>query len=136
MIPNIRFQSGFAAIAAVVVLTVLAGMGAFMVSFSNTQQLSAASDIQGTRAYWAARAGLEWAFGAITANPSACPSSPPATVDTGSTFTLTITCTQNRYQEGTSPLTVFVLQSVASTSTVGTLGFVERSLSASVEVAQ
>ena len=65
---RLRFQSGFAAIAAIIVLTVLAAMGAYMMSFSNAQQLGSAQDIQGTRAYWAARAGLEWALGAVIAD--------------------------------------------------------------------
>ena len=49
-------HGGFAAIAAVFLVLVLAALGAFMVSFSNTQQLNSARDVQGSRAYWAARA--------------------------------------------------------------------------------
>jgi len=128
-------QSGFAAIAAIVVLTVLAGMGAFMLSFSNTQQLSSARDMQSTRAYWAARAGMDWAMGAITLDGTVCPTPPsPFTVDTGSTFTVTITCTQNKYAEGSNALTLFVLESQATTGAVGSIGYVERSVSASIEV--
>ena len=50
-------QQGFAAIAAVFLVVVLAALGAFMVTFSNTQQLTSAQDVQGSRAYWAARGG-------------------------------------------------------------------------------
>lgn len=127
------YQSGFAAIAAVVVLTVLAGMGAFMVSFSNTEQLSAASDIQGTRAYWAANAGIDWALGALTASNAACPSSPPTTVDTGATFNLSVTCTVQTYAEGGVSLKVFELQSTATYGVAGSLGYVERSVTAKME---
>jgi MSHA biogenesis protein MshP len=128
-------QSGFAAIAAIVVLTVLAGMGAFMVSFSNTQQLSSARDIQSTRAYWAARAGMDWAVGAITLDGTVCPTPPaPFTIDTGSSFTVTVTCTQHKYAEGSDALTIFTLESQATTGAVGTIGYVERSVSASIEV--
>lgn len=129
-------QSGFAAIAAVVLLTVLAAMGAYMVGFSNTQQLGSARDIQGVRAYWAARAGLEWALGAVSASPSACPASAPATVNTGSTYTLTVTCTMQTYAEGANTVTIFSFQSQANAGTVGQLGYVERSLSATYEVPQ
>lgn len=136
MIRRERGQSGFAAIAAIVILTVLAGMGAFMVSFSNTQQLNAAQDMQSTRAYWAARAGLDWSIGKINSDPTVCPTLPPTSVDTGSSFSLAISCTPNRYQEGGSALTVFVVRSVASAGTAGSIGYVERSVSASYEVAQ
>jgi MSHA biogenesis protein MshP len=131
---QLRPQSGFAAIAAIIVLTVLVAMGAYMVSFSNAQQLSSAQDIQGTRAYWAARAGLEWALGAVTADNTACPSSPPATVDTGSVFSLSVSCTMQTYPENGVTVTIFSLQSTASAGSVGSVGFVERSVSASYEV--
>ena len=55
-------QRGFAAIAAIFLVVVLAALGGFMLTFSNTAQLTSAQDVQGTRAYWAARAGLEWAI--------------------------------------------------------------------------
>jgi len=130
--------SGFAAIAAMFLLVVLAGLGAFMVSFSNTQQLSAAQDIQGTRAYWAARAGLEWAIAAVVLNPASCPASPPTSVDTGSSFSLTLVCTPYSYLEGGATVQIYTFESRASTSplAVGSLGFVERSLSATYEVPQ
>ena len=66
-------HNGFAAIAAIFLLVALAALGAFMVTFSNTQQLTSAQDLQGSRAYWAARAGLEWGI-VRGAGASACPS--------------------------------------------------------------
>jgi MSHA biogenesis protein MshP len=131
-----KHHSGFAAIAAIFLLVVLAGMGAFMVTFSNAQQLGSAQDFQSTRSYWAARAGLEWALGALSVDATVCPSSPPATVDTGSVFNLTISCNLQTYLEGTDTVKIFSIQSVASSGTVGSVGFVERSLSATFEVPQ
>ncbi len=76
-------QSGFAAIAAIFVLVVLAALGAFMVTSSNTQQLTSALDVQGSRAYWAARAGLEWGL-ALAKTNGACPAATSSfTVNTG-----------------------------------------------------
>lgn len=132
-------QSGFAAISAIFLIVVLAALGSYMVTFSNTQQLTAAQDFQGTRAYWAARGGLEWAIaGVLAAAPAAssqttCPSmAPPATLDN---FALVITCTAQTFSESGLAITIFQLTSVASTpgAAVGGLGFVERSVSASIE---
>ena len=131
-----NFQSGFAAMAAMFLLVVLAAMGAFMLTFSNTQQLTASQDIQGTRAYWAARAGLDWAFSAITLDTSACPTPLPTSVDTGATFTLTVSCTLRSYTEGSTTVKIFFIDSLAKSGTVGALGYVERSVSASYEVPQ
>lgn len=133
-------QRGFAAVAAIFLVVILAALGGFMVSFSNTQQLTSAQDIQGTRAYWAARAGLEWAVGAIVASapvspaisPAAtCPvSALPASIDG---FALSITCDRQMYLEGTNSVYIFQINAVASIGTAGSIGRIERSVSASLE---
>jgi MSHA biogenesis protein MshP len=137
MISRTPHASGFAAMAALFLLVVLAALGAFMLSFSNTQQLNAAQDIQGSRAYWAARAGLDWALAAIAANRVCpAPASVPASVDTGAVFKLSLVCTPRSYLEGSATVTIFVIDSVATTGTLGSLGYVERSVTAAYEVAQ
>ena len=131
-----RSSAGFATIVALFLLVVLAGLGAFMVSVSSTQQVGAAQDVRGTRAYWAARAGLEWGIGSLTASPSAspsaCPTVPsPFTVDG---FTLSVTCTSASFDEAGATRVVYSLTSSASAGgAAGSLSFVERSVSAAVE---
>lgn len=122
-------QRGFAAIAAIFLVVVLAALGTFMVTFSNTQQLTSAQDVQGSRAYWAARAGLEWGIASAAA---ACPASPTTlTVDT---FSVLITCTLQAYAEAGATVKILQFTSVASSAgAVGSVGFIERSLSASME---
>jgi MSHA biogenesis protein MshP len=58
-IPPYR-QAGVGLVTAIFLLVVLAGLGVAMVSLYNGQQASANLDLQGARAYQAARAGLEW----------------------------------------------------------------------------
>jgi MSHA biogenesis protein MshP len=117
---------------------VLAGMGAFMVTFSNAQQLGSAQDLQSTRAYWAARAGLEWAMGSLTLDSTGCPptAGKPTSVDTGSVFSLAISCDPQTYLEGNVTVKIFTIESVAFSGTVGSAGYVERSVSATYEVPQ
>ena len=138
--PN--FQSGFAAIAAIFLVVALAALGGFMITLSNTQQLTSAQDFQGSRAYWAARGGLEWAIAGVVATapvapdtspPATCPSTaPPTSLDD---FSLAITCTAQTFSEAGLAVNIFQLTSVASSpgTTVGGLGFIERSVSASIE---
>ena len=130
-------QRGFAAIAAIFLVVVLAGLGGFMLTFSNTQQLTSAQDVQGSRAYWAARAGLEWGIGSVTAT---CPASPTKlTVDN---FTVCVTCGLQTYTEGATPINIFqftstarspVLTACSDLGSVGAIGYIERSVSASME---
>jgi MSHA biogenesis protein MshP len=125
-------QRGFAAIAAIFLVVALAALGGFMLTFSNTQQLTSAQDLLGTRAYWAARAGLEWGIGSVNATP-VCPTSPTTlTIDS---FTVVIKCANQTYTEALATPNIFQFTSVASITggTVGSNGYIERSLSASME---
>lgn len=134
-------QRGFAAIAAIFLVVVLAALGAFMLTFSNTQQLTSAQDLQGSRAYWAARAGLEWAVGSVSPQASAtaaCPAS-PKTLPLGAVpfdggFTAVVTCSRLTYSEAGEERKIFQFTSVAKSAGVpGSIGYIERSLSASME---
>lgn len=121
---------GFAAIAAIFLVVGLASMGAFMLTLSNTQQLTSAQDVQGTRAYWAARAGLEWGISSANVS-SACPTSPTTlTVDV---FNVAVTCGLTSFTEAGVTVKLIQLRSVASSGTVGSVGYVDRSVSASLE---
>ena len=55
-----RPPRGFGIVTAVFLLVVLAGLGAAMVNLSTVQHTASALDVQGARAYQAARAGIEW----------------------------------------------------------------------------
>ena len=134
-----RPQRGFAAIAAIFVGVVLAALGGFMVTFSNTQQLTSAQDLQGTRAYWAARAGLEWGVGSVSAvadpstlTSSTCTASTPLSIDS---FSVAVACSVDTYVEAGTNKYIVQIRSVASTSagTPGSIGYIERSVSASME---
>jgi MSHA biogenesis protein MshP len=129
---NLQFaQTGFAAIAAIFLVLILAALGAFMVGFSNTQQLNSAQDVQGSRAYWSARAGLEWGLASVNST-SACPAA--STTLTIEGFTVVVACSVQSYVEGIATPQVFRITSVASVGTVGTIGFIERSVTATLEL--
>lgn len=59
-------EHGFSLISAIFLLVVIAALGTFAVTLSTTQQQSASLDVLGSRAYQAARAGVEWSAFQIT----------------------------------------------------------------------
>ena len=103
-----KTERGFAVISAIFILVVLAALGAFIMSISSNQQIGSALDIQGVRAYQAARSGVEWGLFQVNSTPAynfgytspdpntrACPVSPAnftPTAPTLSGFTITVTC--------------------------------------------
>ena len=105
-------QAGVSIVTAIFLLVVLALLGAFMLSVTGLQQSSLVLDVQGVRAYQAARAGIEWGawqvldpnrtLNPVTCSPvvlPGCPTSPtnlgPLTTPLAGTlspFTVTVTC--------------------------------------------
>ena len=105
-------EAGFSIVTAVFLLVVLALLGAYMLSLTGLQQASSQLDVQGVRAYQAARAGIEWGAWQVldpnnTMNPLPGTCSPlnwPATCAAStnltlagslSPFTVTVTCTES-----------------------------------------
>ena len=141
---------GFSLPTAIFLLVILALLGAFMVSLSTTQNITSAQDVQGSRAYRAARSGLEWAAGQIcygagapnSAYPAStsCPTIPltvcppppaPFTIDG---FSIAITCFPAEHDEGGIKKYVFLVYSTASGGgAIGSLGRVERMTYAFIE---
>ncbi len=134
-------QRGFALVTAIFLVVVLAALGTFMVSISTTHQAEGMLDLQGARAYQAARAGVEWGawqamdpenrnYGLTSGFIAqyACPASTilPAMGGTLSGFTVTVTCTSANHSDGGVLKRVYTLTSTASTGIPASVDFVER----------
>jgi MSHA biogenesis protein MshP len=89
-----RRSTGVGLVTAIFLLVVLAGLGVAMVSIFTSQQQSSTLDVQGARAYQAARAGIEWGLFQQTRR-NKCDASttfalPSASALSG--FSVTVTC--------------------------------------------
>lgn len=125
-------QHGFAIVAAIFLLTVLAALGAFMLTFSNAQQLTSAQDLQGAKAYQAARTGIEW--GAYQALHGSCAGSAAITVGGWlAGLAVTVQCVSyGPYTEGGNTISIYDITSTATQGAGGTLGAIERQLKVTV----
>ncbi|PPC92618.1 MAG: hypothetical protein CTY35_12265 [Methylotenera sp.] len=133
---NKKTSRGFLLPAAIFLLVILAALGAYALNISSTQQATSKQDIQGSRAYQAARAGLEWAIFQVlapgTANLVNCPTPTTLTIEG---FTVNVTCTQSvDYNEQGTDRTIrlFEITSRASFGVAGTIDYSERQLQATV----
>jgi MSHA biogenesis protein MshP len=126
--PSRARQSGLSIIAAIFMLLLLAALAAFMLTFSVVSNVTQAQDIQGSRAYWAARSGLEWgAYRVLQDNACA------TTTLTLSGFTVSVTCTlSGPYPEGGGNVNIYSITATANQGTLGSVGYVERQLQATV----
>lgn len=131
--PVRRLQRGVSIVTAIFLIVVLALLGVYIVSVTGLQQGGAQLDVQGVRAYQAARAGIEWGAyqvldpgNASLGAPAACDSTLPIPMPTCpaethigpghantlggslSSFTVTIQCTEQAdTTEGNQRVKVF-----------------------------
>ncbi len=128
---------GFAVVAAIFLTVVLAALGAFMVSLSTTQHSAATVDLMGSRAYQAARAGLEWGAWQALRNSAGYGCTTAASSDTLSfsgdlaDFTTTVACTSATFDEAGNTVRVYQFTATAKAGTPGQASYVERVLTAS-----
>ena len=97
-----RANTGFSLVSAIFLLVVLALLTAAIINVVGTHQASSALDVQGVRAYQAARAGIEWGLyrqlqPALPPVPATtCFSTSSFALPSGSSlsgFTVTVSCT-------------------------------------------
>lgn len=137
--PPRHTESGFVLPAAIFLLVVLAALGAYMVSLSRTSHISSALDVQGGRAYQAARAGVEWAAWqvvdpqALQPDPAPCPASPTALTLSGTlaAFVVNVSCTRTLATDGADAIAIYQITSTATSGVVGEVDYVERQIQAS-----
>lgn len=120
-----RFR-GFAIVSAIFILVVLAALAGFVVSLTATQSITFAQDIQGARAYLAARAGVEWGLYRWLVDGTCTTTGAPTTID-GFTITMTMSSTP------TTPVFCTIGATASTGGSVGAIGFIERQLSVVVE---
>lgn len=98
VLPHTRYQSGIGLVGAIVVMVLLAGLSAAVLTLSRQQQATSTLDVLQSRALLAARSGLEWGLlrwrtaGGGCATVTGNVRFPAGTTLTP--FTVTVTCVQ------------------------------------------
>lgn len=118
-----KLQRGFSIVTAIFLLVVLAGLGAAMLTFSTAQHHSSALDVMGSRAYQAARAGVEWAaYQVVNSASNAAAATTCATTfaqnslgGTLAPFSVTVSCAAASHVEGASTVWIYDVSAVACT---------------------
>lgn len=132
-----KYQHGFSIVSAIFLLVVLAFLGAAMTSFSTTQSQSSAMDVMGSRAYQAARAGVEWAAFNVVQSPASSPVPWAGCVAGGAPVTVagdltpfspvTVNCAATSSVEGAATIWIYDVSAVAQTGgAAGAPDYVQR----------
>jgi MSHA biogenesis protein MshP len=139
-------ESGFSLVSAIFLLVIIAALGVFMLSLSTMSQTSSAQDLQGSKAYQAANAGIEWGtflvmtpentsfnLGAAQA-PYACaaPLTMPALAGALQGFNVTVSCAMSSTIEGGNTLRVYQITALATWGALNSPQYIERSITATI----
>jgi MSHA biogenesis protein MshP len=125
---------GFSIITAIFLLVVMSALGAYMLTFSTVQQTTSNQDLQGSRAYQAARAGVEFGLYEVTRRGVCAATTPVTLAGTLSAFSVTVGCVATSYTEAGRAVTVYQITSTAlqTGATTGSPNYVERQIVATV----
>jgi MSHA biogenesis protein MshP len=139
-------QRGFTLVSAIFLLVVIAALGAFAVTISTTQHQTSTLDLEGTYAYQASRAGIEWGIFQVLRNPAGITCSAagstnavpmPATANTLTPFTVTVQCIQTpppdaQYVADDSVTMYQIISTASNGFAVGSANYVERQISVTI----
>ena len=119
-------QRGFALIAAIFLLIVLALASSMMVNLSGVQRRTSAFSLLGDRAYHAAASGVEW--GIYQALASGCPGTTTLNLSEGGLkgFDVEVSCSSSSHDEGSATTTTYVIEAVAEYGSYGDQDYVKR----------
>ena len=140
-----RRQRGFSLITGLFLLIILALLGVFIVAVFGLQQSAQALDVSGTRAYAAARAGIEWGLMQVldpdNNDPLLVPANPqpPACFATQgvplagslSSYSLNVSCSRTLTTELNRNVAVYAITATANAG-AGTAFAGERQVTATV----
>jgi MSHA biogenesis protein MshP len=110
---------GFATSLIVAVFAMLAVLGTSLVIISTTQQGGSTIDLEGARAYYAARGGAEWAMNRLLIGGVGC-AGVTGNFDYGSNLTgyrVVLACTESIHTEAAGAVTMYVVTATACNDT-------------------
>jgi MSHA biogenesis protein MshP len=121
-------QGGFALVAALFLIVIVAALGAFAVRISGSQQQTVNLALLTSRALAAANSGIEFgAFQAISPFGSGCANATFNLTEAGlSGFTVSITCSPSTHSEGGITISVYRIDATATLGTYGQPEYVSR----------
>lgn len=121
---------GFSLVSAIFLVVVLASLGGYMATMNSIQHTTTALSLQASRAWFAARSGMEWAIFFVRTN-DACPTIPTSFPVAG--FAVEVTsCTPYPAVEGADNYNLFALELMATQGAFGQPDFVSRALRSTV----
>jgi len=134
-------QRGVSIISAIFLLLLMAGLAAYMANIISVAHVNSAADVGGSRAYQAARAGVEW--GMFQLDPNASSSSLPTCATAAGTLTtipnhsVVVSCAAypsdtTVYQEGSRQVRIFQIMATATALGVKAPG-IERQVVVTIE---
>jgi len=125
-------QRGLSLVSALFLLVVLASLAAVAVRISSVQQQTVVLAMQSSRAYAAARAGVEWVAYQALVSGTCVTATLPLTEAGLNGFAVDTACTSSAHTEGSGTSTVYRIEAFARSGVYGTPDYVSRRIHATI----
>ncbi len=128
-------QRGVSLLSAIFMLLLFGALAAYMANFTGTAHVTSAQDVQGSRAYFAAEAGLEWGLYRVMEGGASCADVSGDWPAPLGDFAVTVSCTEaGSFDEEETSFKIYRLISRARIAdvSVGSPAFVEREVVATL----
>ena len=125
-------EQGFSLVAAIFLLVVLAGLGAYAVRLNTLQQQTVTAGLRAAQAFEAARTGAAWAAYRAVSLGACAAGTLNLTEGASAGFRVSVQCTQSTHVEGATTVRVFVLDVRAEAGAYGGPDYVSRRLQTKV----
>ncbi len=124
---------GFALITAIFLLVVLSLLAFYLLSLSGTQQFTGLWAVQGSRALYAARSGIQWgAWQALRVPGSPCNGTIAVDAGASTPFEVAVSCTSTTHDELGVSTQVWDITATATSGDFGDPGYVRRTVQTTV----
>jgi MSHA biogenesis protein MshP len=131
---NAKQQNGFGIVAAIFILVVLATLAVYIVNISGSVHSATSMTQLSTRAYYAARSGVEYGvYNATHPSGAGCSASSNFTLTNGGIpFQVAVSCSATAVVEGANSYSIYDIQSTSKYGASTDFDYVTRTVSISV----
>ena len=119
---------GFTLVSAIFLMVVLVILGASLVTLGSVQHITTAQQLQSVRAYYAAKAGAEWAA-KRAGSAGDCTAAPTFVLDN---FSLAVSCTSANHDLNGALTPYYVVSVTATSGSYGGTDYVSRRVQAKI----
>ena len=117
---------------AIFLIVVLAGLGLAVMNLSNVEHDTTSKSLLSAKVYYGAKAGIDWGIQQAVSTTASCVDADTAVATGGNLSEVSVTVRCKSSPQGAATSVVYYITSKATTGSLGSFGYAERRMEATV----